>query len=322
KGLALWVCVWMRQCRSDIRVSAPLRHDNPALADFGPPTSRCRIAYSYSLTPPYIPTSRTIRSFFPPSLYVPSTFLPLPHLAPSAHARQQPLSISSPKLYFQICTVRLRRTWTGRAQDEDHPPARLQCTGTRRVPHEHPPHRARQRAYPRARREACFSPRRGLSRRSGEEQEITARPYCYLWRWTWTRRRLRVSQARRQRGSTSGCSASMGSTLDGCARLVFNIHHNTTITPTVCGLHRAIKFHRVLRHIWQSEGRRMYYIFFTTVAQFRFSLQHFHCYVDFGTLAICLRSGLPSLTVRGLRVRIPVRSVDSVDLRLAAKFRY
>ncbi|KAJ7289913.1 hypothetical protein C8J57DRAFT_1278681 [Mycena rebaudengoi] len=279
-------------CRSDIRVSAPLRHDNPALADFGPPTSRCRIAYSYSLTPPYIPTSRTIRSFFPPSLYVPSTFLPLPHLAPSAHARQQPLSISSPKLYFQYA----------RFDCGEHGP----CTGTRRVPHEHPPHRARQRAYPRARREACFSPRRGLSRRSGEEQEITARPYCYLWRWTWTRRRLRVSQARRQRGSTSGCSASMGSTLDG-------LHHNTTITPTVCGLHRAIKFHR---------GRRMYYIFFTTVAQFRFSLQHFHCYVDFGTLAICLRSGLPSLTVRGLRVRIPVRSVDSVDLRLAAKFRY
>ncbi|KAJ7233647.1 hypothetical protein C8J57DRAFT_1381659, partial [Mycena rebaudengoi] len=273
-----------------------------------------------------------IRPYYPfvlssASLYVPSTFLPLPHLAPSANAQQQPLSISSPKLYFQRCTVRLRRTWTGRAPDKDHPPARLQCAGTRRVPHEHPPHRARQRAHPRARREVCFSPRRGLSRRSGEEEEITARPCCYLWRWTWTRRRLRAGQAMRQKGLHELCSASMGSRLDGMFLVVLKIHGNITISPTVRGPRPAIKFHRVLRHIWQSEGRRMYSAFIQ-LTWLRFSiiprqcLQHLHCYVDFGSFAICLRSGLPSLTVRGPRVRIPVRSVRSADLRPAAKFRY
>ncbi|KAJ7215638.1 hypothetical protein C8J57DRAFT_1396776 [Mycena rebaudengoi] len=308
KGLALW-------CRSNtafLLCCAMITR----LPSWPTSAHRRAVAASHTTTPSCRRTSRrtvlSVRSFLG------FTVRPLYFPAPSPpHAQRPRTTTASPSAPPNSTSkdARFDCGEHGPVEPQMRSPARLQYARTRRAPHEHPPHRARQRAHPRARREACFSPRRGLSRRSGEEEEITARPCCYLWRWTWTRRRLRADQAMRQKG------------------LREPIHANITISPTAL----SIKFHRVLRHIWQSEGRRMYsafrfsiilcqwsvsHIFFTTVAQFRFSLQHLHCYVHFGSFGICLRSGLPSLTVRGPRVRIPVRSVQSADLRPAAKFRY
>ncbi|KAJ7242480.1 hypothetical protein C8J57DRAFT_1244018 [Mycena rebaudengoi] len=128
------------------------------MADFGAPTSRCHIAYYYSLTPPYIPT--TIHARFD-------------------CGEHGPVDPSS------TCTASVRRNTSSTTRASTTP------RSTARAP---------SRAHNHARREACFSPRRGLSRRSDEEEEITARPCCYLWRWTWTRRRLRAGQAMRQKG--------------------------------------------------------------------------------------------------------------------------
>ncbi|KAJ7234561.1 hypothetical protein C8J57DRAFT_1380195 [Mycena rebaudengoi] len=246
KGLALWVCVWMRQRRSDIRVSAPLRYDNP------PPTSAHRraVATSHTTTPSRRRTSRrtvlSVRSF----------------------------------LGFTLRGL----IWgsTGPCSPQSN----------------------------RASLEVEFG--------GADGEAVVVRG-----RWgMWTRRRLRAGQAMRQKGLREPVQCEHGIQIG-------RIHANITISPTP-----AIKFHRGLRHIWQSEGRRISrfsiiprqwsvsHIFFATVAQFRFSLQHLHCYVHFGSFAICLRSGFLSLTVRGPRVRIPVRSVRSANLRPAAKFRY
>jgi hypothetical protein len=76
----------------------PLRHDNPALADFGPPTSRCRIGYYHTPTPSRRRTSRravlSVRSFLPHSTS-PLLSCPFPTSRP-APTHDNSLSPSAP----------------------------------------------------------------------------------------------------------------------------------------------------------------------------------------------------------------------------------